>query len=342
MLSLIVKEIIEETEDTKSFVLEQENGQPISYQSGQFITLVLLLHGRELRRSYSMSSSPRTDQSLTITVKRIPNGEVSRYLLEHARIGTRLQALEPSGRFTIDTDPQLRRDIFLFAAGSGITPIISLLKQILVDEPQSKVILVTQNRHEDSIIFRTQLAQLSERYPQLNWISYLGFPREKHSAVRRLNVELLTALIQSELRHQRDDALFFTCGPIAFMRMTEFTVRQLQFSEAQVRKEIFVLPSLPVVSEFVDAAPRKLTITFKEKVHITTLSYPSSLLDAAWRVGVEIPFSCKAGVCSTCIAKCVAGKVKMKNNEVLTEQDLQAGLVLTCVGYAETDVELKI
>lgn len=302
-----------------------------------------MLNGRELRRSYSMSSSPESDQFIAITIKKVVNGEVSRYLLEHVHKGTRLLALEPSGRFTIETNSNNQRDIFLFAAGSGITPVFSLLKKILNEEPASNVILVTQNRNEDSVIFRKELTEMQNRFAnQMTWKSFLGSPSSTGVPVRRLNIDLLTELIHDQLRYEKKETLFYTCGPIAFMRMTEFTVRQLRFSEAQVRKEIFVLPAIPVISDLVDPASRKITIRFNDKIYNTTVSYPSSILDAARRIGVNIPFSCKAGVCSTCVAKCKKGKVSMKLNEVLTEEDLAAGLILTCVGYAETDLELEI
>jgi ring-1,2-phenylacetyl-CoA epoxidase subunit PaaE len=342
MLSLIVRDVIRETEDTRSYVLEEENGNPVPYEAGQFLTLVLVLNGRELRRSYSISSSPATDQRITITVKKVVNGEVSRFLLNHIRKGSRLKAVEPAGRFTIEPAAGKSRDIFLIAAGSGITPVFSLLKKLLSEEPGAHITLITQNRNESSVIFGRELSEMANRFKiQLQWYSFLGAPLNKSTAVQRLNVDILTELVNTNLKHDRKDALFYVCGPLSFMRMAEFTVKQLGFEDRQLRKEIFITPVLPPPSEELDTSPRKITLYFQDKMYSITLSYPSTILDAAWRNNIEIPFSCKAGICSTCVARCVEGKVKMRLNEVLTDKDIANGLVLTCVGYAETDLVLK-
>jgi ring-1,2-phenylacetyl-CoA epoxidase subunit PaaE len=342
MLSLTVKDIIRETEDTYTYILEETNGAAVDYEAGQFLSFLINIHGRELRRSYSISSTPGIDPYLSVTVKKVVNGQVSRFLIHHLRKGSPLIALEPAGRFTIQTDQKNKRDIFLIAAGSGITPVFSLLKKILYEEPGSRVVLITQNRSEADIIFAHALSDLNNRFQdQLHWYNFLSSPQKKEPPIQRLNVETLTELIRYNIRYNSRDSLFYTCGPLPFMRMVEFTVKQIGFGDEQVRKEIFFTPPVPAPAFELDTNPKNVQIYFRDKLYSFSLAYPSTILDAALRNNINLPFSCKAGICSTCVAQCVEGSVKMTVNEVLTEKDMERGLVLTCVGYAETDIVLQ-
>src|SRR5439155_10020981 len=134
---------------------------------------------------------------------------------------------------------------------------------------------------------------------------------------------------------------FYLCGPLSFMRMAEFTLRQIGFAQNEIRKEHFVIDSPPTAPLLTDTSLKKVTIHYHQQTHHVEVAYPTSILDAALQKGIELPYSCKGGRCSTCAAYCVNGKVVMSMNEVLTETDISNGLVLTCVGFAATDVELS-
>ena len=348
-LELIVKEVVPETKEAKTYVLENVNGDPFDYEAGQFLTLVLEFNGHEVRRSYSMGSAPGIDDRLYITVKRKENGEISRHLLEHLKPGDIIRAVPPSGRFTIQVDPTAERHFFFLAAGSGIVPVFSLIKSLLKAEPRSHITLLYQNHDETTIIYHRELQLLEEQYPhQFTRIDLLSHPLLHDLPARRLNNGLLEHLVgihePRPFRHkeQQPATLFYTCGPPSFMRMVQFTLRVMGYAEDQLFKEHFTIPVLPPPALVIDPQPKKVQLRYDGKDYEYSVTYPTSILQAALDLNIELPYSCKGGRCATCTARCVSGEVKMSNNEVLTEKDLEKGLVLTCVGFAASDVRLEI
>jgi ring-1,2-phenylacetyl-CoA epoxidase subunit PaaE len=337
--------------DTKTIFLERTDGQSLSYRAGQFLTLLLSLHGREVRRSYSLSTTPGVDPIAAITVKRVPNGEVSRYLLDHLRTGDELVSLPPAGMFTLEEDG-VARSLFFIAAGSGMVPVFSLLKKALAEGAGNRVALLSQHHDEESTLFRHSLTALVEQYgrERFRWANRLSV-REG-----RLNNWPLEDWVEEALAagsaagkksaaaggHKIDPlALFYLCGPPAFMRMVQFTLKWMGFSDGQIKKENFTIEYVPPAPPFpADTIPRKATIHTGEETYHFEVRWPDTILQAAEKNHIRLPYSCRGGRCSSCVAKRLRGKVKMSINEVLTERDLREGFVLTCVGYAETDVEL--
>lgn len=339
-----VAQVIPETRDTISYVLEPEDGKPVPYEAGQFLTLLFEHHGQELRRSYSMSSTPGIDERLSITVKRKENGAISRYIQLWWHEGTTVNTIRPTGMFRIDTDKNAQRTFMFVAAGSGIVPVFSLLKKVLHFEPKSRVILIYQNYDEDRVIFQKALHDLQNRFGEkFTWINLLSNPRGHSVNPQRLNNTLLENLVlESNVMNDKSNTFFYTCGPLLFMKMVEFTVRVMGFEGGQVRKENFTIESIPAPRFTIEPVPRKVTVHYgKDKYEFTT-TYPSNILQSALDRHIMLPYSCRAGRCSSCVARCVSGSVKMSANDVLTEKDLSEGLVLTCVGYAETDLVLEL
>jgi len=343
-----VSEIVTETPQAITLQLLPLPEQDILYKSGQFLTFIFKRGQKELRRSYSLSSSPVTDKMLSVTLKRIANGEISTYLYNHIKGGDILETLPPAGRFTLETNPALQRDIFLIAAGSGITPVYSLLKTILIKEPLSRVTLIYSSRNETNTIFYKQLKQLAERYPQtFNLIYIFSDPEDKNYKYKaHLNLGLLEQLINDNLIFDRDKAQFFLCGPFAFMRMADMMIVVMGFDESRIHKENFVILAeqeainTPPLIE--DKTDKTAFITYKETEYTLTVPYDKPILKAALEQGIYLPYSCQAGICGTCAAKCTEGQVKMTLNEVLTVKDLAEGWVLTCVGYPATkQINLK-
>jgi ring-1,2-phenylacetyl-CoA epoxidase subunit PaaE len=338
-IELIVTDIVRETHDTVSVFIKPISTKKIIYEAGQFLTFIFRHHGEEFRRSYSFSSTPKIDKFFSITVKRVPNGEISRFFTDKLHVGNKLISLPPAGRFTICTNKNSSRRIFLIAAGSGIVPIFSLLKKILHDEPKTHVVLIYQNHHEDDIIFHKQLQEILKDHKQLSLISLLSKPA-KNKDPEKLNIFLLEKLIAENFIEDKKQ-LFYLCGPGSFMRMAQFTLKWMGSADEQIKKENFTVDLIPLPPLIADTSPKKITIHFQKKTFHILSAYPKNILQAALDNNIQIPYSCRGGICSTCVAKCKKGKVKMSNNEVLTEKDLQNALVLTCVGYAETDVELE-
>lgn len=335
--------VIPEARNTISYVLEQTSGQPLRYEAGQFLTFLFDYHGQEIRRSFSLGSTPGIDPQVFITVKKKENGAISRHILEHWSVGTEIPSLPPSGRFTIDTNAAFSRQVFFIAAGSGIIPIFALLKKFLHDEPHSRALLLYQNHDENNIVYNEALQQLQTQYSgRLTRVDLLSHPILHDLPHQRLNNGLLEIIVNKHLAPGPQPTLFYTCGPASFMRMVQFTLRVMDVEETYIRKENFTVETVPPPAFAIDPAPRKVQVHRGERYHEFEVVYPQTILQAALQHHIHLPYSCKGGRCSACTARCLSGTVKMNINEVLTEKDLQQGLVLTCVGYALTDLVLEL
>jgi ring-1,2-phenylacetyl-CoA epoxidase subunit PaaE len=339
-LQLRVIQIKRETRNAATIILERADGKALLYKAGQFLTLLIVPKGIELRRSYSISSTPHIDNFVSITVKRIPNGEVSRWLLDRLRAGDLLISLPPAGRFTIETHFDRSRQFFFIAAGSGIIPVFSLIKKILSEEPLSHVILLDQNSDRNDIIFDSQLQILRKSSPaSFKWINLLSRPRKQPPFPERLNNFSLDKLVRDNLMDDKEQS-FYMCGPASFMRMAQFTLRLMGYADEQIKKESFTVEYIPPPPPIRNHSLREIIIHRDNQVFLLKAAYPKNILQAALDNHIPLPYSCRGGRCSSCIARLMKGKVKMSVNEVLTEKELQDGWILTCVGYAETDVEL--
>lgn len=350
LLQWKIVRIIPEAKNTISYVLEQASGQPLQYEAGQFLTFLFDYFGQEVRRSFSIGAAPGIDPQVFITVKKKENGAISRYILEHWSEGNLINSLPPAGRFTLTTDAANNRPVFFIAAGSGITPIFALLKKLLHDEPGSRAFLLYQNHDENNIIYNEALQQLKEQYTdRFRRIDLLSSPILHELPHQRLNNGLLEWMLYKHLPPETAGAApvllqteFYTCGPPSFMRMVQFTLRVMGVDEACIHKENFTVDTVPPPAFSIDPAPRTVRVHQGARYHEFTVTYPDTILQAALNQHIKLPYSCRGGRCSACTARCLTGTVKMNLNEVLTDKDLQNGLILTCVGYAVTDLELEL
>ncbi len=317
-------------------------GKPFPpYQTGQFLALVFKSGQREIRRSYSFNSCPDLDEPLSITIKRVENGEISRLLHHKTEVGDLLTALPPQGRFVYEPAPALQRTLFLFAAGVGITPLFSILKTALTTENLSRVVLVYSNRSPEDALFREALQQWENRFPgrlQIIWV----FSNSKNLLKARLNQFYLEEIIGKHLQFRREDALFYTCGPVIYMDLCQITLLGLGFDPGQLKRETFVLPEDEEDEDddtvkVVDTRAYQVTIHFQEQVYPLLIPYDKSILDVALEAQIPLPYSCRSGMCSTCITTCTEGNVRMDYNEILTDKELAEGKVLICTGHPATE-----
>ena len=339
IITFRIEEIRPETPESFTFFLKEVNGKTITYKAGQFLTLLLYINGREIRRSYSLSSAPSVDKNLSLTIKRISNGEVSRYLTDQLTVGDLINTLLPAGRFIINN---YEEELFCFiVAGSGINPAWSLIKHLLKNTSQQKILLIYQNRNEQTSIFRKELLLLWEGYRnRFSLIELFSQPADHHLLPQRLNNSLLEHLVKKYI--QTTSVQFYLCGPSLFMKMAEFTLKTLQYNPLKIFKENFVIDTPPAPAFMIDSEPRNVTIYVKQNQYQLQVKYPQSILQAALQHQVHLLYSCRGGRCSTCTVRLLSGKIKMSINDVLTEKDIEAGLTLTCVGYAETDIVLQV
>jgi ring-1,2-phenylacetyl-CoA epoxidase subunit PaaE len=339
-LQLRITKIISETNDTKSFFLQPLSQNFISYKAGQFLTFIFQHRETEIRRSFSLGSVLRVDEEMFITVKRKPNGEISRLLFDHYKEGDILNAIFPSGKFILDEN--IFTIYYFISAGSGIVPVFALMKELLFFHSYAKIILINQSRSEDDIIYENELQQLKKQFSaRFEWIQFFSRPKIQQHISTRLHNDLLEEIISSQTKNEKlRNVAFYLCGPLNYMRMAQFTLKLNGVKDEQIHKEQFVIESIAAPPLIKDFSPKNIILHFNRQTFYFTSAYPQTILDAALKQNIALPYSCKAGQCSTCVAFCKSGKIKMSVNEVLTEKDLNKNLVLTCVGYAETDAEL--
>lgn len=329
MLRLLIEAIKWELPDTATFFLKEVSGKKIPYKAGQFITLVFTHRTEEIRRSYSLCSSP-DEGLLAVTVKRQTNGEISRFMLTKLKVGDILNAVEPAGRFTVNNF-QAEKDIFFFAAGSGITPVLSQLKYILNRSGRSKLTLIYSSK-DSRVLFKTVLDALVSAYPERLRIIYL-----LSSEANRLNNLKAEQLVKDGVQSGLDDAEFYICGPFAYMRMVRLTLLYIGVDPEKIRKENFVIETVAVAHNLVNYPPGKVKIHFNGEVYDIATGENQTILQAALQNKVQLPYSCRVGSCSTCAAICRSGKVVMSANEVLTDSDLAQGWILTCTGHVVSE-----
>lgn len=333
--------VVKETADARTFVLAPHEG-PFAYEAGQFCTFRVRVDGRTLLRSYSMSSAPETDDELMTTVKRVPGGKVSNWLIDNVAEGDEVELTRPAGRFCLRP---AQAPVLGFSGGSGITPILSLAKSALAGTGRP-VRLLCADRDRASAIFDVVLAELVERYPG------------RLSVVRHYDDErgLLGAAAIREFVGPDGAADAYVCGPDPFMELVETALPGpgRVFSErfgaiaapAPVSAPVPAPASAPVPADAPAPvapapAPAETGGTVTIRLGNKRVSVPrrpdETLLESARRAGLAPPFSCESGTCATCIATLTEGKVRMRVNEILTDEELADGYVLTCQGVPESE-----
>lgn len=343
-LPLKVREVLRETPDTVTIYFEQPEPY-LDYKPGQFLTLVMQFDGEEQRRSYSLCTSPYVDPFPGITVKRVKDGLFSNYLNENIFPGKTINVVKPMGNFTTDFHSKNRRHFFLIAGGSGITPLMGILKSVMVNEPQSIVTLIYASRNEEQIIFRNQLDLIQKANPdRLNIIHNLSQPSDSWTGMRgRLSRSGLKALFAKAEDEQRYEEVYFLCGPDGIMDATQEILSELGVEKDRVHRESFFSAAAHQAQE--DAASginngvltRDVTIILEGESHMVTVPPGKTVLESGLAAGLNMPYSCQSGLCTACRGRVLQGEVKMDEDAGLSEKELAAGYVLCCVSRPLTD-----
>jgi ferredoxin-NADP reductase len=341
--TLTITGIREEVSGVKIFTLQPADGRPLPYKAGQYLTLVHHSTHGEVRRSYSITSSPALDEPLSIGVKRIENGLFSRMLVDNTHVGDKLTSAGVAGLFTIPEDTTPFKQIFFLAAGSGITPIYSLLKTLLNAHPELSAVLLYSNSTPERAMFLEPLRKLAIDFPDRLHAEFI-FSNSPDLSRARLHKDLLHSFLHTLSKAPFEQQLFYLCGPDNYMRLMSFALRQAGIPESNIRKEIFNTDiRKPVKLMPPDTAAHHVTLHMAGKTHQLISRYPLNILQSARQAGIAMPYSCETGKCGSCIARVLRGKVWMSYNEVLTERDVEKGLILTCVGFpVGGDVELEV
>lgn len=347
-LPLKVREVFRETSDTVTLYFEQPEPY-LEYKPGQFLTLVMEFDGKEQRRSYSLCTSPFVDPFPGISVKRVPEGLFSNFLNEKVFPGKTLNVVKPMGNFTTEFHSKNRRHFFLIAGGSGITPIMGILKSVLVNEPQSIITLIYCSRNEEQIIFNKQLELLQLANPdRLTVIHNLSQPSENWKGLKgRLSPIVLKELFAKAEYEPRYEEIYFMCGPEGIMETTQQVLDELGVERERIHRESFFSAAAHQAHE--DALKginngvltRDVTIILEGEEHVVTVPPSKTVLESGLAAGLNMPYSCQSGLCTACRGRVLSGQVKMDEDAGLSEKELAAGYVLCCVSRPLTD-DIKI
>ncbi|MGD1839768.1 MAG: 2Fe-2S iron-sulfur cluster-binding protein [Thermonemataceae bacterium] len=341
MLSLQIKAIIPQTTDTNTYVLAPTNEAPVTYQAGQFLTLIFSREGSTVRRSYSLSSHPTFNTDLAITVKRVANGEISRWMLDHLQVGDIVKSLPPAGKFILrDLEQHSPQDIFFIAGGSGITPIFSMLQSLLHDPRGNRIILIYSSSNEQETIFWEPLQQWAAQYDFFHLIPIFSQPSTAwQSGAKRLNNYQIEQLVNKYSQHGLSKSQFYLCAPFSLMRLVRLTLGFMGVTPSQIFQEDYVIKPLEEATPVKqNTTPSQVKITYAGNVHHLEVPAHRTILQVALSQDLQLPYSCRGGRCSACNALCKKGEVQMVKNEVLTDRDLKEGWILTCTARPVSEV----
>ncbi|MEH6679610.1 MAG: ferredoxin--NADP reductase [Sediminicola sp.] len=322
-----------------TFSIPKELVQTFVFNAGQYITIKKEIKGKELRRAYSISSSPSCG-TITIGVKKVDKGGFSDYANTQLKVGDRLEVMPPEGRFEFKPSGK-SKNVAAFAAGSGITPIISIARTVLSSNNANKFMLVYGNKSYKETMFYTELVKLQLEYTDRFFVYFIcSQEQEENSLFGRIDV----STIKYALKNKHKDIIFddfYLCGPEAMINLVTDTLKEQGIAEGQIHFELFTTTEIKdELPEHVEGMSQ-LTVTVDDEEFTFPMDKRSLVLDAVLKENIDAPYSCQGGVCSSCIARVVEGKAEMVKNQILTDGEIAEGLILTCQAHPLTPT-LKI
>ena len=356
---LRIKEIINETDScvTVLFEVEEDLKESFEFTAGQYLTIKAEIDGEEVRRAYSICTG-KGDNTIGVSVKKVEGGKMSTFLNESIKKGDVLEVMKPEGKFTLITHIDMQRDHYFFAAGSGITPVMSMIKTMLEEEPKSTAYLLYGSKNEESIIFKSQLDELYSLYegqividhtlskPQKEKASgllgVLGKKQTKWQGLKgRIDSEKVARFVQ-ENPPKTEHEEYYICGPGDMIDTVRTTLMGNGVNQNNIHQEYFSVGDSDKVEVANAAAGAMLTAHLNGKEIKIKVKEGKTLLDTLLDAGHEAPFSCTSGACSTCMAKVIKGTVEMEACFALDDDEIEDGYVLTCQSHpTSNEVEIK-
>ena len=331
---LSIKEVRRETKEAVSvaFNVPSELKPNYKFTAGQYITLKLTLDGQEIRRAYSICSSPEGGE-LRIAIKSVSVGAFSTFANSTLKAGDIIEVGEPEGKFTFEPDATRQKNYAAFAAGSGITPVMGILKTVLENEPLSTFVLVYGNKTPEHAIFHEELHELQRKYTGRFFVHFV-YSQAKVDGELFGRIERSTVNFVLNNKHKElDFDKFYLCGPEGMINTVAEVLKEHNVKEKDIKFELFFAPAAEKPIDVALNGHTKITVWVDGDETTFEMSQKQTLLEAALKQGIDAPYSCQGGICSSCLARITTGSAEMKKNSILTDGEIAEGLILTCQAH---------
>lgn len=336
--ALSIKKILKETPDAVSihFEVPQHLKDTFKFKAGQYLTLETTIKGKTLRRAYSLCSTPQSGE-LSVVVKEVENGAFSVYANRDLKEGDNLMVLPPEGKFVFEPQQAKNNNFYAaFAAGSGITPVISIIKTALEQDPESKFLLVYGNKSPEDTIFMKPLMDLQQKYTERFMLEFV-FSRKELEGYQfgRISKSIANYFLKNKYKEIPFNR-FYLCGPEMMIEELKSMLSENGVPKENILFELFSTSVDPVQTNTIESGTTIITVTLDDEETKFTMSQSKSILDAVLEHNLDAPYSCQGGICSTCIARITEGAATMRKNQILTDAEIAEGLILTCQAQPTT------
>lgn len=333
---LQIKEVKHETANaiSVSFNIPAELKAAYTFTAGQYVNLKLTLDGEEIRRAYSICSSPNSGD-LRIAIKSVKQGHFSKFANDNLKVGDILEVGQPEGKFIFEPSFSNLKNYVAFVAGSGITPVMSILKSVLENEPKSTFVLVYGNRTPEETIFHNELHDLQLKYVGRFFVHYV-FSQAKLDGelFGRIEKSAVNFVLNNKHKEKEFDK-FYLCGPEEMINLVSNVLKEHNIADKNIKFELFsTSPNIGVnPSAESHTGHTKITVLVDDEEATFEMSQKQTILEAALKQGIDAPYSCQGGICSSCLARITNGTAEMRKNSILTDGEIAEGLILTCQAH---------
>lgn len=337
-LKLIIKEVKRETKDAVSILFNVPEELKPDYQfiAGQYINLKLTLDNQEIRRAYSICSAPDSGD-LRIAVKAVKNGVFSQFANTKLKAGDVLEVGQPEGKFTFEPDPERQKNYAAFVAGSGITPVLSIIKSVLKSEPKSSFFLVYGNKTPEETIFHQELHDLQLQYVGRLFVHYVFSQAKAENALfGRIDKSAVNFVLNNKHKELEFDK-FYLCGPEEMINTVSGILKEKNVKDSAIKFELFTSSSQENEIKTSLEGHTKITVLVDDDEFTFEMSQKQTILDAALKQGIDAPYSCQGGICSSCLCRITQGSAEMTKNSILTDKEIADGLVLSCQAHPTSE-----
>ncbi|MGK4566580.1 2Fe-2S iron-sulfur cluster-binding protein [Flavobacterium sp. 3HN19-14] len=339
---LNIKEVKRETDNAISvlFNVPEELKPFYKFTAGQYLNLKLTLDGEEIRRAYSICSSPESGD-LRIAIKSVHNGAFSKFANLNLKAGDLIEVGKPEGKFIFEPQVERQKNYAAFAAGSGITPVMAIIKTVLASEPLSTFVLVYGNKTPEQTIFFQELHDLQSQYVGRFFIHHVySQAKVEHELFGRIEKSTVNFILNNKYKNITFDK-FYLCGPEEMINLVSNVLKEHNIAEKDIKFELFSSSlSEKIINDNLDGHT-KITVLVDDEETTFEMSKKQTVLDAALKQGLDAPYSCQGGICSSCLARITKGTAEMKKNSILTDGEIAEGLILTCQAHP-TSAELYV